>query len=70
MPWPVACKPSPGLIKKVTGVGVDETAFLRVTGQHPTRFAAWHPRPDPGRAGEAARRRSRTARQPPTLKDL
>ncbi|MDT7617167.1 MAG: hypothetical protein QOF00_4614 [Pseudonocardiales bacterium] len=20
MPWPVACKPSPGLIKKVTGV--------------------------------------------------
>ena len=22
MPWPVACKPSPGLVKKVTGVDV------------------------------------------------
>ena len=30
MPWPVACKPSPGMIKKVTGgiiVGVSALVF-------------------------------------------
>lgn len=46
MPWPVACKPSPGLIKKVTGedcdVGLMRTyatllaEHIRVNTVHPT----------------------------------
>jgi hypothetical protein len=54
---PAQTAPAPA---PVTTLGVDETAFLRATGTHPTLFATGIADLSPGRARAAARRRRGT----------